>query len=268
MCQMKKQRNGAFLMLEGTKLRIVDLTLELYEEMPTVPTKVVAAHPPKFIFYGVLDQEQKKILSSSGVSLAPDLEIPYVANASRFEMMAHGGTHIETPRHFFANKEGIADVDLKRLVHKAVRINLSHIQAGEPIRSSDLEKAAPTVSANEIPIIYTGWTEKAWGSPRFYDDSPWLDSDVAEWVLSLGVPAIGFDCYNDLRLNGLDMPKAGDLRSLQPLHARLLDAGVLLIEWLTNLSQLRSDRFILVALPLKVRGVEAAPARIIALEAV
>jgi arylformamidase len=266
MNQTKKKRNGAFLMLDGTKLRIVDLTLELYEQMPTVPTKVVAAHPPKFIFYGLLDQEQKKILSSSGASFAPDIEIPYVANASRFEMMAHGGTHIETPRHFFANKEGIADVDLERLVHKAVRINMSHIKPGEPITSSDLEQAAPTVSANEIPIIYTGWSEKAWGTPRFYDDSPWLESDVAEWILSLGVPAIGFDCYNDLRLNELNKPKDNDLRSLQPLHARLLDAGVLLLEWLTNLSQLKNDRFILVALPLKVRGVEAAPARIIALE--
>jgi kynurenine formamidase len=232
--------------------------------MCTVPTKLYATKPPRFEFIGVVDEKQKHVLSKLGLELATDICVGYLANVSRFELLAHGGTHIDAPRHFFASREGITDIDIHAFVKTGVRIDLSHKRSGESISSSDLKKAAPKVSSDEIPVIYTGWTERAWGSNRFYEDSPWFKSDVAEWVMSLGVQAFGCDCFNDTR--NFDLQAEGDSAERFPVHSRLLRERVLLIELLTNLSQLSNERFLLVALPLKIRGAEAAPARVVAIE--
>ena len=48
-------------------------------------------------------------------------------------------------------------------------------------------------------------------------------------------------------------------------HLALLEKGIPLIQFVTNLSQIGSNRFVLVALPLKIKGGDASPARVVAL---
>ncbi len=97
-------------------MRVVDLTLELYSGMSTVPTRLYATKPPRFEVIGVVDEKQKQVLSELGLTLAKDLQVGYLANVSRFELLAHGGTHIDAPRHFFADREGITDIDIHAFV--------------------------------------------------------------------------------------------------------------------------------------------------------
>jgi kynurenine formamidase len=44
-----------------------------------------------------------------------------------------------------------------------------------------------------------------------------------------------------------------------------MDKGIPLIQFVTNLSQIGSGKFVLVALPLKMKGADGSPARVIAL---
>jgi kynurenine formamidase len=48
-------------------------------------------------------------------------------------------------------------------------------------------------------------------------------------------------------------------------HLALFEKGIPLIQFVTNMSQLAGRRFVLVALPLKIKGGDASPARVVAL---
>jgi kynurenine formamidase len=48
-------------------------------------------------------------------------------------------------------------------------------------------------------------------------------------------------------------------------HLALFEKGIPLIQFVTNLSQIGTNKFLLVALPLKIKGGDASPARVVAL---
>ena len=49
-------------------------------------------------------------------------------------------------------------------------------------------------------------------------------------------------------------------------HYKLLGADLLLIEWCTNLGAITKERVQIIALPLKIKGTEGAPARVVVVE--
>jgi arylformamidase len=48
-------------------------------------------------------------------------------------------------------------------------------------------------------------------------------------------------------------------------HLALMRKGIPLIQFMTNLSQIGPNKFVLVALPLRMKGADGSPARVIAL---
>jgi len=48
-------------------------------------------------------------------------------------------------------------------------------------------------------------------------------------------------------------------------HLALFEKGIPLIQFVTNVSQIGANKFVLVALPLKIKGGDASPARVVAL---
>jgi kynurenine formamidase len=48
-------------------------------------------------------------------------------------------------------------------------------------------------------------------------------------------------------------------------HLALLKKGIPMIQFVTNLSQIGKGRFVLIAAPLRIKGGDASPARVIAL---
>ena len=51
-----------------------------------------------------------------------------------------------------------------------------------------------------------------------------------------------------------------------PVHQILLAAGIVIVEGLTNLDQLKQEQVTFIALPLKVEGGDGTPVRAIAIE--
>lgn len=48
-------------------------------------------------------------------------------------------------------------------------------------------------------------------------------------------------------------------------HLALFEKGIPLIQFVTNLSQIGTNKFFLIALPLNIKGGDASPARVVAL---
>ncbi len=77
-----------------------------------------------------------------------------------------------------------------------------------------------------------------------------------EWLVEKKIHCLGIDCTG-IELRGQDY---------QAAHCLLFENDIPLIEYVTNLGALEKDRFLVFVLPWKVKGLEACPVRIIAIE--
>ncbi len=242
--------------------RIVDLTLPVESGMPGIPKiPFYDQNPVKVRAVTLISEEQRGFLQSQGVEVAPDAEIRGSMNTV-FTMNSHVGTHIDAPRHFQTDAASIDEVPLDRIVmREAIVLDLSHKGPESIITADDLEKSGVKPESHQIPVIKTLWTERKWGTPEFWPQVICLDPSVSEWILQWQVPAVAMDCFPE-KPPWRASPKPEERGAN---HKRWLKAGVLMIQLLTNLSRI-GNRFTLVALPLRLKGMDGSPARVVGIE--
>ena len=115
--------------------------------------------------------------------------------------------------------------------------------------------------ASVIPVLYTGWTVRAWGSQKFWDDMIGLDESASHLMIGRGVSAVAIDFFPEIAFWKLDGPpeKPG-------INHRLLFGNqIIIIQMLGNIGALGDDDFTLVAVPLALEGLDGSPARIFAM---
>jgi len=156
----------------------------------------------------------------------------------------HTGTHVDAPRHFFPEGETVDRIPLGWLLAEAVVFDLTGKGPGEPITEEDLDVSK--VGEGEIALVKTGWYRR-WGRD-FYQNPPLFSPELARKLVGRGVVGLA-----------VDIPLSHEV------HRVVLGAGRILIENLTNLEEIRVERVRLLALPLKVREGDAAPARVVAI---
>ena len=171
--------------------------------------------------------------------------------------------------HFVRNGGTIDQLPLERLVGRAVTLDLRDKGENEPLDLEDLqaaEAALPpgvTLQPGRPVLLCTGWLDKTWGSFDFWEKSPYLTERGARWLVSKNVSAAGYDFFQEAEWY------AHSRETIPPsafrIHRLLLSAGVLNIEYLTNLAEIVGMTVFLVASPIKIRGGDGAPARVIAI---
>ena len=50
------------------------------------------------------------------------------------------------------------------------------------VTAEAIEASGVEIDASVIPILYSGWTEKTWGTPEFWDNTVYMHKDAAELV--------------------------------------------------------------------------------------
>jgi acyl-coenzyme A synthetase/AMP-(fatty) acid ligase/kynurenine formamidase len=175
----------------------------------------------------------------------------------RLVLGTHTGTHLDAPLHFIPGGESVEAIALGRLIGPANVANLSDHGALEEVSRAALERALDGAPRHPRLLLRFDWSTH-FGDASFYSHSPYLSEDACRWLLDVGVNVLG-----------MDTPSPDDPRHVQdsatdsPNHHLLLGAGVVLLEYLTNLDRLDTEVF-LVALPLPVEGADGAPMRAIA----
>jgi arylformamidase len=156
-------------------------------------------------------------------------------------MNAHTGTHIDAPLHMIENGETMDSIDLESLVGPARVLDLSHVVDG--ISKTDLEPFA--IQAGEWLLFKTSNSD----SEEFNFEFIYLKEDGAHYLHDLKIKGVGTD--------GLGIERA------QPnyaTHRTLLGAGIHIVEGL-RFKDVPAGNYFMVIAPLKVAGIEAAPAR-------
>jgi arylformamidase len=178
----------------------------------------------------------------------------------------HGFTHMDSPRHFFADGKTTSDIPLEATVGEAAIVDLTPVAPDEAITAERLAAAAGHVRPGHIVVIKSCWERQR--SPKtseFWTEAPYLSRDAAEWLLERRPRAVAFDFPQDYTIRLL---LKGEVRPVEEhvTHDVLLRNGVILIEYLSNTAALTRPRTFLCCLPLKVPDADGAPARVIALE--
>ncbi|MGW8318348.1 MAG: cyclase family protein [Candidatus Promineifilaceae bacterium] len=182
--------------------------------------------------------------------------------ASKIDMLLHTGSHVDFTKHVQADGETAADVALERVFGEALVVDLSFVEANHEITVADLENYAPTIRQGDIVLVRTDWTEKQWGNfPIYYMQSPYCSPEAAQWLIDRGVKAVGFDCFSEYCARLPDFTSEDFV-----IHKIILENGAILMQQLTNFSQLPTGRrFQFFAPFIKIRGAEGSPARFFAL---
>jgi len=243
-------------------MRIVDLTLPVETGMAGIPKiAFYEKYPVKVEAVTVVSEEQRALLAREGVDLLPGAEAVNSMNTV-LTISSHIGTHIDAPRHFYADGEPVDRMALERVVmREAVVIDVSRKGAGEGVTGADLERSGVRPQPSQVAVIKTLWTDRAWGKPEFWADTIYLDPSVGEWIERCGVAAVAMDCFPEKpfwRMTLTPQERGAN-------HKRWLKAGIPMIQMLTNLGQL-GPKFTIVALPLKLKGMDGSPARVVGIE--
>jgi kynurenine formamidase len=125
------------------------------------------------------------------------------------------------------------------------------------IRVADLGQMADNIREGDGLLLRTGWSRRI-GHASYRDELPRVSLELAEWCVAKGV-----------RMLGVEPPSVADINNLEELtavHKALLSAGIIIVEGLANLDQIRREVVTFMAFPLKVAGGDGAPVRAFAIE--
>lgn len=178
-------------------------------------------------------------------------------NASTLTFYSHCGTHMDAPIHFDVSNQTIDEIPVSDFVGKAWVIDVRHVGSKGLIYPEHIpENIQELFSAGDSLIFWTGWSKFVL-TPKYRDELPRISESLALWCLE-----------NKVKMIGVEPPSVADVNHMEEvtkIHEILLK-GVVIIEGLTNLESLQSNCVELIALPLKIRGGDGSPARVIAIE--
>jgi len=160
---------------------------------------------------------------------------------SRLTMNVHTGTHVDAPLHMLPDGETIETIALERLCGPARVIDMTHVQGH--IAKEDLLPCG--IEPGERILFKTSSSS----SESFDMSFPFLRADGAAYLAELGVALVGTDAL------GIERAQPD-----YPTHRALMRRGVVIVEGL-RLMDVAPGCYTLIVAPLKLTGIDAAPAR-------
>jgi arylformamidase len=175
---------------------------------------------------------------------------------SEVSFISHVGTHIEAPLHYLEGGADTASLPLSALVGECALVHFTDKAVEAAIDADEVAERGSHIRERDVVFVHTG-RGNAYRTPQAHD-RPFLTQDAVRWLVEKKIACLGVDC------SGIE--RRG--QPYQPNHAMLFSHGIPLIEHLVNLEKLSSDRFFVVAVPLRVAGLDASPVAVVGLESV
>ena len=181
-------------------------------------------------------------------------------NSEVIKAGVHTMTHLDSPGHQIKGGKLIQDYPLEKFAQQAYLINLD---GKKEIKKEDLEPYRDKIKEAGALLIRTGFDkiiERYEQDADFrqktkinVNDLPKFTQDCAEWLSG----------FSNLELVGVDSLTVGN----RIIHNSFLQKDILLVEglFLEGLSQASPENFILYCFPWKLKNVNGAPCRAIAL---
>ena len=213
-------------------MKIIDLTLTISEQIPTFPD----SPQPNFINWETLKKD------------GYNLELLFLSS--------HTGTHIDAPYHFLKKGQKIHQIMTRRLVTEAILIKIRK-GADQSITKTDIqkfEKKYGMIDDGSTVIYHTG-RQKNLKKKSYFLKNPGLAVSAAKYLASKKINMVGIDSPS------IDLGKDSKFS----VHHILAKGGILIVENLSNLEKIPSEKFHLIVAPLKLKNATGSPVRAMAL---
>lgn len=170
------------------------------------------------------------------------------SNTSLLKLGSHAGTHIDAPRHFFDDRTTVDTMPADAMIGPARVIEIKNCSV-----VCVQELSSKNIRSGQSILFRTRNSKSKWWQKGFCKDFVFLTLEAAEYLIFRGVKLVGIDC---LSVGGYGQPDA------RAVHKALLARGIWIVEGL-NLTRVRSGRYDMLCLPLRVYQGDAAPARVL-----
>jgi len=174
-----------------------------------------------------------------------DMDKGDVCNVSVLSLGSHTGTHMDAPLHFIQNGRSLDKMPLDATIGPA---RVIEIKDKESIKLQEIQNQK--FKPGERILFKTINSKKSWATDSFDEDFVYISKEAAAFLAKAKIMTVGIDYLSvgGFRKDGIET------------HHALLGAGIWIIEGL-NLSKVKSGRYELNCLPLKVLNSDGAPAR-------
>jgi len=196
----------------------------------------------------------------------------YFYAANRFSASEHGGTHVDAPIHFAEGRKTLDQLSIEQLIGAAVVVDVSTkaaTNADYQVTVADIEaweSRLGRIPVGAIVLFNTGFA-RHWPDARKYLGTaergaeavaklhfPGLHPEAAQWLAqNRSVRAVGIDTAS------IDFGQSTHFQS----HVALFEKNIPALENVANLDQLPEAGFVVLALPMKIRGGSGGPVRIV-----
>ena len=158
----------------------------------------------------------------------------------------HHGTHVDVPSHFYPERDTLEKVALDHWIGKCVVIDLTHLS--ECIKKADLEKI------EELPcyqrVLFKTKNSFVYLKERTFNSSfVYISKGAAQYLVDKGMKTVG-----------LDYITVDEYESNLDAHRTLLSNNVTIIECI-DLEGVSAGEYMLFCVPVRIPGMDAAPAR-------
>jgi arylformamidase len=170
---------------------------------------------------------------------------PY--SLSKIMMSNHTGTHVDAPSHMIPAGLSVTELPLDVMNGRS---RVVHIHHREKI---DVPELKQLILMDDFRILFKTRNSLLWSNHKYFSKKYiYLTEDGARFLIDNGIKLIGFD-YHSVERYG---------ENNYPVHKILLENQIVLIEGL-NLAEVDDGEYELSCLPLPLKGMDAAPARVI-----
>lgn len=175
------------------------------------------------------------------------------------DIMSHLGTHVEAPYHWQDEYKDVTEIAPDRFIGRGVLLRLDTCKPRALITREDLDTAdGGMVQAEDMIILDSPYhSEPFVVTPD--DERPQLSRESAQWFLEKEVKCVGF---------GDGVAIENDPEHCAAVHDILMAEDITFLEVMQNIDKLTQKVFMIVFLPLPIRGLESSPVHAMAIEGV
>lgn len=160
-------------------------------------------------------------------------------------LSTHTGTHIDAPVHYLKVGDTIDTIPLSHIMGTCRVLDVT--RAGTSITADHLRGRLDGIGRLLLKTSFSG-------TDRFDENYPSLTADAARLITGC-----------DMKCVGIDSPSIESYRCDGTVHRELLSHGCIIIE-LLDLSNVEEGDYTMVALPLRLTGLDGSPARVVLID--
>ncbi len=167
---------------------------------------------------------------------------------------SHTGTHVDAPFHFQKEGDRIDQSSLTKFMAPGIVIDVTGKEPGEKITMDEVSDQIESVVPGTIALFHTGWSKHI--GTETYFKHPYLSVDIINDLLEKGVTTFFIDALN------VDPPDG----SAFPVHEAITSTNGIIGENFCNFEKIDFANPLIIALPLKLEGLDGSPVRAVAVE--